>query len=162
MPQSICMVNLKQLGLGSLMYSGDNNDRWPNPAYWMDQIRPYIKTEEILRDSEGVPPGGYGYAFRNNASISEAQSFNAAAQFALIFDSTLLGRNAHSELWSLPQEGRHKAWDGFVKDNVVFADGHGHSFSTQLGSSVGGQLSQLQAMQAENDQMLRSMPAKKH
>jgi prepilin-type N-terminal cleavage/methylation domain-containing protein len=123
-PGTACMSNIKQSGLSVTMYIDDNNDRFPEASTWIDRLKPYSKNEGIFQDREGVKDGSYGYAFRKTASSIDLAEIRSPAEFIIVFDSTLMGRNATSELWSLPHPGRHKG-----ADIVCFADGHAKRLS---------------------------------
>ncbi len=128
--RSSCLSNLKQSSLGALMYANDYDDKLPTASKWMDQIVPYTKNEAIFHDVSIVKPGEYGYAFRDRLSGRSQTELKEPDKVILLFDSNLLGRNEHSELWSLPQKGRHKGDnEEFGSDMVAFEDGHARSLS---------------------------------
>ncbi len=118
-PSSRCVSFTKQCLLASLMYADDYDDRLPLVVRWGDILQPYAKSEEMLKDVEGIPKGTYGRAFRKSASGIAAKSVKSPQGYVLIFDSTLLSRNAASELGTLPHPGRHHG-----KDIVGYLDGH--------------------------------------
>jgi len=117
-----CLSNVKQMALGLLMYSGDYDSKMPKADRWMDSIKEYAKFEGIFHDPAMIEPGEYGYAFRKSASGLNADKVPKQEDYAVIFDSRLLQRNAHSELWSLPKPGRHSG-----SNNIGFLDGHAKS-----------------------------------
>ncbi len=126
-----CLSNIKQICLAELIYSGDYDDRFSQAEGWGDRIKEYARTDSIMHDTEGVEANQYGYAFRERAGSAKQSGFQHPESTVLIFDSTLLYKNAHSELWSVPQPGRHRSADGSVAvDNLAFADGHARGFST--------------------------------
>jgi len=114
-----CISNVKQLALGAIMYAGDNDDILPNGAVWMDKITEYVKYDSVFHDTTFVPDGGYGYAYRKKLSGVNETKIDKPQNLILLFDSTLLGRNESSELWSLPNPGRHGEGN-----NAAFVDGH--------------------------------------
>jgi hypothetical protein len=120
-PTTSCISQVKQMILGCLMYSADNDDRLPL-APWMDGTQPYVKNEAILHDpiwkKESV--GNYGYAF--DSRLFGVDQRKLPNDRALIYDSTSIARNAADPMSSLPSPGRHKGV------NVLgFADGHAKS-----------------------------------
>jgi len=117
-----CMSHVRSLVHGALAYSQDYDDRLPDEGRWMDLEMPYVKREREFHDRWGLADGLYGYAFRRSASGKMLDSFDSPAKFELVFDSTLLQRNAHSETSTLPKPGRH---GGF--DSIGFLDGHAKS-----------------------------------
>ncbi len=127
--RSACLSNLKQCALGAIMYASGYDDTLPNATRWMDLEKPYVKREEIFHDPLDVKPGEYGYAFRERLSDKSLSGLLEPEKVMLEFDSNLTSRNAHSELWSLPQDGRHKNSGGIGFDNITFADGHARAYS---------------------------------
>ena len=91
----------------------------PLAAQWGDVIQAYARNEEILKDVEGVPNGTFGRAYRKSASGLLTTSIKKPEGFLLLFDSTLLARNAVSGPETLPHPGRHEG-----KDTVGYLDGH--------------------------------------
>lgn len=136
-PDYKCLSNIKRLGLGAIMYSSDSDGRLPVASSWMDLTQSYVGPGNPFHDpGDGVAPNDYGYAFRELASSVAVADFVEPAKVILMFDSSLIGRNAHSELWSIPQEGRHRAQNGDQKfDNIFLVDGH----SRKIESDKSGQ-----------------------
>jgi len=121
-----CLWSVRETTLGCVMYAEDHDERFPKAGGWMDLTFPYIKSEMVFHDVSGVKPGDYGYAFRTKASNLNQSTVKDASQFELLFDSTLLYRNASSELESLPRPGRH-----FGFDTIGLLDGHAMRRSVQ-------------------------------
>jgi len=119
-----CLSNIKQLGLGVLMYANDYDDKLPKAAVWMDSIGEYTKGSNLYHDPELNGTTEYGYAFRDKASGIKSASVAKPAEFQLIFDSVLLGRNAHSEPSTMPHPGRHLG-----HNCVGYMDGHAKSLA---------------------------------
>ena len=114
-----CISRIKQMSLGLIIYSGDYDDTLPKAKGWMDSIVKYTKDETIFHDLQGVNAGEYGYSFREKASGLKAVEVPKPEIFEIVFDSSLVQRNAHSELWSLPKPGRHNGYTLFG-----YLDGH--------------------------------------
>src|ERR1044071_4742778 len=51
-----CLSNIKQLGLGALMYSQDFDDRMPLGRNWNDAIYPYLKNDSLFHCPEAEQP----------------------------------------------------------------------------------------------------------
>lgn len=113
------LSNLKQCGLGTLMYASDNDDRFPQAATWVDEELEYTKKESVFHDPSLADPADYGFAFRDRASTVKEEDIRSDAAFVIQFQTVLTGKNAHSDLWSLPMPGQTRHGDV-----VCFADGH--------------------------------------
>ena len=57
-----CLSNVKQIGLGILMYSQDYDDRYMPKVGWVESALPYIKNEGVFRCPELEKSERYGYA----------------------------------------------------------------------------------------------------
>lgn len=119
--RTICASNLRQIGAAMSLYASDNDGYLPEAGRWMDQIERY-GPERILRCPEArtIRRSAYGYAF--NSALGSANLSKAKGTTPLVFDSTLLDRNAASGLETLPRPGRHVFAGGPV-DNVLLVDG---------------------------------------
>ena len=118
-----CVSNLKQLGLGLIMYSSDADDRFPPRDLWADTIVPYTKNPDLFFDPalrKGDDKGPYAYAF--NGALSLAKPPPKAETVPMVYDSVVPLRNASDLVTSLPTPGRHNG-----RDNVAYADGHARS-----------------------------------
>ncbi len=122
--------NLKQCGLAALMYAADYDGRLPRADQWMDETHPYIHNDSVFHDPSLTNRADYGFAFRDTASMVRLKNIRSDAEFVIEFQSVLMGRNAHSELWSMPMPTRD---DRFRGDAVCFADGHARRFVTPPG-----------------------------
>ena len=105
-----------RLAQAARIYAGDHDDTLMLGENWMDGLAPYVERQNIFR-SPAVPAPGYGIAL--NAAIAGANlnSFPNATT-VLVFDSTVLTRNAVAGLDTLPNPTRYA--DG---DFSAFADG---------------------------------------
>jgi len=119
------LSHAKQIGIAAIMYSGDNDDRLPSATRWIDQTSSYkgagIDWEMTCRSPKAYEENhtSYGFAFRRSLSAHDVNKIDDLTTRVLIFDSTILTRNASSELDTLPKPGRY---DG---TNIIgFADGH--------------------------------------
>ena len=124
-PATACLSNLKQLGLGLLMYSNDENDRFPPRDLWADAIVPYTKNPDLFYDPalrKEEEKGPYAYAF--NGALSLAKTPPKPETVPMVYDSVVPLRNASDLFKSLPYPGRHKG-----RDNVAYADGHAKSIA---------------------------------
>ncbi len=115
--RSSCQVNLKQAMLGILQYSQDYDQTYPTAPKWIDNVMPYVKSEQIFR-CPSLPEGSnYGYALNQNlAGLSMAQ-MNNVAQTVAIYETEDLTRSAFGA-------GEERAYRHLGGSNIAFADGH--------------------------------------
>lgn len=100
------------------MYSGDHDDVLPLANTWMDATDPYVTDPDAYR-SPAVAAPGYGFAF---AAPLAGASVNVAVEpesVVLLFDSTVLGRNATAELSTEVSPGRYGG-----RNVRAYLDGH--------------------------------------
>jgi prepilin-type processing-associated H-X9-DG protein len=120
-----CISNLKQQGLGTLMYAQDYDGILPPAQGWMDKLVPYIRNENVYHCPTAKPSGeekAYGYAFNNTISIVNVMKLPTPQTTGMIFDSNNNGRSASVKGAIYPTPARHSQ-----KNNVAFADGHAKS-----------------------------------
>jgi len=113
-----CLSNLKQLGLGILMYAQDHDETLPHADKWCDELMPYLKNEEILRCPQ-APELECGYAFNVALSGLSLGMIEAPAETIILFDSDQGKRNGSAAVTAIPKVGRHNGGN-----NVGYVDGH--------------------------------------
>jgi hypothetical protein len=120
-----CLSNLKQIGMGMLVYASDEGDRLPPAPKWMDEISPHIHSRQILRCPvvKKQSSEGYGYAFNRHLEASKLGALKSPSEVPLAYDSINLARNAADFVTSLPNPGRHEG-----KNNIVRADSSAKSY----------------------------------
>ncbi len=119
------LSNLKQIALSNLMYATDYDARLPLAETWMDALKPYAKNDQIFHDPdiEDRKTVEYGIAFFKPISGINAWTVRQQEEVPLVFQSILMGRNARSDLSTLPAIPRNG------KANcVAFIDGHAKAF----------------------------------
>ncbi|MEZ0327863.1 MAG: hypothetical protein ACAH95_18355 [Fimbriimonas sp.] len=114
---SACYIQMRQCAIGLSMYSADNDDVLPARDTWMDATFGYSQTNENFHCTAMESPGEYGIAL-NSALIGV--KIVPDRDVALVFDSSVLTRNATAPLSSAPNPGRHGGYDvvGFVDTHV--------------------------------------------
>jgi prepilin-type processing-associated H-X9-DG protein len=119
--QKVCMSDEKQMALAVRMYNQDYDERMPPAAKWMDAAGTYTQDERLFHcpNVSRGGSGGYGYAFDSSLNYKPLDKIANPKTERMIFDSTLLTRNASDSGSSLPSPGRHKNGN-----NLAFADGH--------------------------------------
>lgn len=106
--KSECMANLKALGTAEAMYTQDYDGLLMTSA-WMDGLLPYAK-REILFHCPAADQGRkirYGYAMSVDLVGKAESQIGDPATTVLAFDSIPMGRNAVSDISSLPEPPRH-------------------------------------------------------
>lgn len=127
----LCMQNLHALANAQSMYAVDNMGFFPGEN-WMDATLPYLKENigaigcPIARDKK---KDEYGFAMNEFFVGKPVVTAHSQENMPLIFDSTLLQRNAVGPLSTLPDRPRHlqSSTDpefDIWKNNVVFVNGN--------------------------------------
>ncbi len=119
---SRCMSNLRQIGISMEIYSGSNDDTLPIADKWMDAFskaggRPrqlHCPTVSNFRSSQ------YGFAFNKELSSKKTHQLDPSRE--LVFDSTLMSKNAVGSLSTLPLPGRHMR-GGQTVNHILHMDG---------------------------------------
>lgn len=129
--------NLKQLSLGLVMYAGDYDERFPLVDTWMDATDQYTRGEPVLIDpalfeaNKPRVPGIYGFAFYKPLCALDAYYIENQDEVPLVFQSTLLHRNATGGLDTLPNPPRVQPRSEVQKNYVAFLDTHVEAFDAE-------------------------------
>jgi hypothetical protein len=103
-----CLSNLKQIVLAQSMYAANHDERLPNATAWMDEIEPFVKSQDIYRcPALRKTPEAYGYAMNFLMSGVNSRKLSSPESTPLVFDSVLLVRNATSGFYGFPDPPRH-------------------------------------------------------
>ncbi len=110
-----CVNNMKQLGLGMIMYADAHNDQLPVAAAWSDSVSNFVSSTNVFHCPADSRPG-CSYAFNQKLDQHNIKQINPRT--VLVFESTA-GWNSSGgpEIMEKNRHGR----DGC---NIVFADGH--------------------------------------
>lgn len=119
------LSHVKRIGTSMMIYAADYDDRLPIAEKWVDLTSDYTEDPSVYRSPEATPndPNDYGFAFRKEFSKLNLAKAEAPAAQVMIFDSTLLQKNASSGLETLPSPGRYGVGDS--RGNMMgFLDTH--------------------------------------
>jgi prepilin-type processing-associated H-X9-DG protein len=119
--QIACMNNLKQIGLGLIMYTNDHDDNFPEPmgAEGLRQIMEYLPSTAVFAcpshgieppDPDAIEEASISYVYLGAPNVAEIRGFSS---LPLAFD----------------RPGNHKN-----QVNVLFADGHVEALDGQFSS----------------------------
>ena len=150
--QTSCLSNVKELGLGFLMYAQDYDERLlpmsNSGGRWYVLIQPYIKNTQILKCPSSQVAISYGVSYRNLCEDSGAGGRGCSlAHIDYPSEALMLGDteryNGNQMYWyyslkmyaipqsssypnnGIPTPGRHNGGN-----NVCFCDGHAKWIST--------------------------------
>lgn len=126
---TVCINNLKQIGLASVMYAGDNDERFQPAAHWSSVLKKYAKNDAIFACPvvRKENKDGFGYAFNASLSMKEV-SEKLAATTPLVYDSTSVAAESSDPLTSLPNPGRHNG-----SNIIAYADSHAKGIKAPIG-----------------------------
>ncbi len=140
--QSSCLSNVKQLGLGMMMYAQDYDDCLPlnqrtyaAGGYWYERVAPYLKNEGILHCPSllgaGFNPTGADHTYISDYTCNHniyysgyggpltiLAKLDRPAQLMLLCDNVEGWDYVHPPWWS---NYNHPHNNG---SNVTFCDGH--------------------------------------
>lgn len=123
--KAACQSNLQQLGLANLIYSQDNDERFPDAEKWCEDLALYYnRNNRILACPALEFP--YGYAMNRNLSKISRSKIKEPERTVVLFDSTKGTINASDAGESLPRPGRH-----LERNNFCFADGHVETLTSE-------------------------------
>lgn len=133
-PRDLCVLNLKMIGIGLIMYSSDYDDRFPSAGRWMDGVVPYMRSEDSFACPKvrlqypadvtgGKGKGQYGYALSSQIVGRHEEKIEEPGKKIMLFDSSRLERNVIGGPALLPRPGRH-VHDAKPGNNVGYADTH--------------------------------------
>jgi hypothetical protein len=132
---TICVSNIKQLSLGTLMYSQDYDEVFPLPNSWTDAIIPYTKNEELHHCPSVSDQSLYGYAFNENVVGESLGTISSPQDIVMIFESSSGQKNAQDSMPSLPSPPRHRNRSE-AKNSIGFVDGHVKMYSESDASAL--------------------------
>ncbi|HEY3396213.1 MAG TPA: PKD domain-containing protein [Armatimonadota bacterium] len=117
---SVCLSNVKQLLLGSLMYASDNDEHFPPAPDWPERIYPYVKNALIYDCPNDKSPRHYSetirqlsYTMNMGANQLSTKAISRPVELGVLFDGAQVCGGSEAAAF------RHN--EGA---NVGFADGH--------------------------------------
>lgn len=122
-PTADCRSNMKQLGLGLMMYVCDYDERHPPAGKWCDVIAPYLKNESLHRCP--ADDSDHSYAINSTLGLCPWAEVRVPAATILLFESSTGKRNAADAGDSLCDPPRHAEGNNFtyVDGHVALAEG---------------------------------------
>jgi prepilin-type processing-associated H-X9-DG protein len=111
--------NMKQIALGIIQYTQDNDEHLPDADKWVDEIMPYVKSEAIFRDPSAPAGEKWSYAFNRTLSRAPVAQLDSPASTVMLFESSKGTKNASDTGESVPNPGRHSGGTDYA-----LADGH--------------------------------------
>jgi prepilin-type processing-associated H-X9-DG protein len=116
--QQECENQLRQIGAAIQMYASRSDDMLPDPARWLDQIRPYLREPSELHCPADPGASGVSYAMNSNLAGKRRRDVGNPSTVPMVFESTAHGPNVANAGESWPHTAWHK---GGVM--VLYADG---------------------------------------
>ncbi|MGV3618073.1 MAG: prepilin-type N-terminal cleavage/methylation domain-containing protein [Fimbriimonas sp.] len=115
--RTLCLSNGKRLGLGTLLYASDYDERLPLAPRWLDDLDPYVKDRSIA--CPATPNRRYGYAMDESLAGATLKWLANPEARVVVFESVALIPNAAGDEGLLPNPGRHGG-----RNTIAYADGH--------------------------------------
>lgn len=117
-----CLSNMKQIGIGIMLYAGDHNDHMPLAHNWYMELRAYDKRDLKCPDVVKDHADAIGYAYDSRLHGVGQEKVSEPSSQPMVFDSSSLAINSADPFTSLPVPSRHKEGN-----NVAYADGHANT-----------------------------------
>jgi prepilin-type processing-associated H-X9-DG protein len=114
----VCMNNVKQLCLATIMYSNDHNDTLPPAATWCDAIQPQVGSGKVFQCPSGDQGSRSHFAFNARLAGLDLKKITSPGSTVLFFE-TSGGWNLSGGPELMLKSPRHGG--GIM---VGFADGH--------------------------------------
>lgn len=130
------LTNAKQLALGMIMYTADNNDRYPRAQNWCDAVSPHVSNPAVFSSALDLEfRGGYDFAFAMGLSSKNALEVDAPERTAMLFESATDAMNQFGGKSLLPKPGRCTVNDS--KGSIIaMVDGGAKAVSDEELASV--------------------------
>jgi prepilin-type processing-associated H-X9-DG protein len=112
--QRTCLSNLRQLGLGCLVYCVDYSGPYPDGRVWSDLTLPYVLSLRMYQ-CPSLPDSPCGYAYNPALGGRPQEQLRVPDQVAMLFD----GKGGWNDSGGEDRVARRH--EGF---NCAFADGH--------------------------------------
>ncbi|MDX9980639.1 MAG: type II secretion system protein [Lentisphaeria bacterium] len=158
--QISCTSNLKQIGLGSIMYANDNNDRWPLNQWSADSVPTFTYHFKNIDGTSIVsrhrPWYWHIYNYVNDSKIFVCPSCTAVSLESNYGYNRYLGNDQNNSSYTpntisgltqpsfrfIAGDGNYCFWDDFsdwgrmverhnAQMNLAFADGHAEAMRRQ-------------------------------
>jgi len=113
-----CMNNMKQLGLGEIMYASDNHDRFSNGDAWCEALVKYVPSPNTFLCPAANPGDRCHYAFNDRLTGIDMKKVRSPEDTVLLFEVDG-GWNLSGGPGLALKRPRHQGSIG-----LVFADGH--------------------------------------
>jgi len=122
-----CLSNIKQLGLGVLMYAQDYDDHYPLPKTWHDEIYPYVKNEATFHCPSAGEEKLSTYAMNGRLKNRVSAAIDEPGRTVMLFES-IPGTNLFGDKALFPDPLRH----GAGRENTIgYVDGHAKSVAVE-------------------------------
>lgn len=131
---SNCRSNLKQIGLGFIIYAQDYDEKFPPVAnaragYWAGSLQPYVKSWEVFQcpSEPNRKPKTTDYYYNARLASVEQKKLTSPIITILAGDGageqlTIYSLNQLPDAWRT--DSKSPAWRHLERANYLFADGH--------------------------------------
>lgn len=122
-----CMSNVKQLGLGMLMYVQDYDEKFPPADRWADNLVPYTKEPKVFVCPSAPAGNPRTYAYNGRLHGVALSVIVAPRCAAMVFDARTQGANPRGGPDIVDR--RHQARSSYV---MGYVDGHVQTRSSPI------------------------------
>ncbi len=123
--KAACLSNIKNLTIAAQAYAMEHDDRLPEADRWVEELRPYINNEAILKCPDDESEALSSYAMNQTLSGKSLGEIEDPASVVLFYETASPGENPVGGEDDLASP-RH-----LEGNNYAFADGHAMWFSAE-------------------------------
>lgn len=112
-----CLSNMKQVGIAHLIYSADNNDRFPLGPNWAQATAKYVSNMDAMRcpiAAKEHGPSAVGFGFNREMAGVDIVKITDVPHTILLFESQVVGRGFVGEKADLVEPPRHQKGGNFA------------------------------------------------
>lgn len=117
---TICLSNMKNIGVALQMYTEDNESNYPSEKSWSDSLSPYIRGNAIQK-CPCVPQYGYAMNSKISGKSSTALMKHTSVQTPVVFETDILSPNLSIPFDLAKIAYRHQ---NHRASNILYLDGH--------------------------------------
>jgi prepilin-type processing-associated H-X9-DG protein len=118
-PKAQCLSNVENIAMAMQMFSVDNG-KFPSADKWVDQIKPYLANDAVLKCPEDKSSARCSYGMNKALSKKAVKKIKNPSAVVAIYETAHPGKNPSGGAKDVVSPPRHPGGSNFG-----YADGHG-------------------------------------